>query len=88
MLSSNLTGKNLILASGSPRRKFFLDELGLDFEIRLRPIDEHFPSNLKGPEISDYLAVSKATPFLKELSDEDVLITADTIVWCDNAKPS
>lgn len=85
MLKISLKGKNLILASGSPRRKFFLEELGLDFEVRLKPIDEHFPSNLQGHEVSDYLAVSKAKPFLDELCPEEILITADTIVWCDNA---
>ncbi|MGA9271049.1 MAG: Maf family nucleotide pyrophosphatase [Lutimonas sp.] len=91
MLKSGLEGKNIILASGSPRRKFFLEELGLDFEIRLKPIEEHFPSELKGHEISDYLAVSKAQPFLNELRPNDVLITADTIVWLNDEalnKPS
>lgn len=83
MLRKSLKEKNIILGSGSPRRKFFLEELGLDFEIRLKPIKEFFPPDLKGHEISDYLAVSKATPFEKELEPCDVLITADTIVWCD-----
>ena len=81
MLKNRLKEKNLILASASPRRKFFLEELGLDFEIRLKPIEEHFPTELKGHEISDFLAVSKAEPFLEELKPQDVLITADTIVW-------
>ena len=84
MLKSSIKGKNLILASASPRRKFFLEELGLDFEVRLKPIEEDFPAELQGHEISDFLAVSKAEPFLKELSPNDILITADTIVWCDN----
>lgn len=81
MLQGNLQHKNLILASGSPRRQLFLKELGLLFEIRLKEIDEHYPSHLKGTEITDYLAKLKATPFLEELNDSDVLITADTIVW-------
>lgn len=84
MLEGNLKDKNLILASGSPRRKFFLEELGLDFEVRLKPIEENFSSALKGHEISDYLAIAKAEPFLNELRPNDVLITADTIVWCNN----
>ena len=83
MLKSSLKEKNLILASASPRRKFFLEELGLDFEVRLKPIEEHFPVKLKGFEISDYLAISKAEPFLEELGPKDILITADTIVWYD-----
>ena len=84
MLESKLKGKNLILGSGSPRRKFFLEELGLDFEVRIKPIEEDFPKELQGPEISDYLAVSKAQPFLRELGPNDILITADTIVWSNN----
>ena len=83
MLKSSLKGKNLILASASPRRKFFLEELDLDFEVRLKPIEEDFPTELQGYEISDFLAVSKAEPFLKELCPNDILITADTIVWCN-----
>jgi septum formation protein len=84
VLKSSLKGKNLILASASPRRKFFLEELGLDFEVRLKPIEENFPAELRGHKISDYLAVAKAQPFLNELRSKDILITADTIVWCNN----
>ena len=84
MLKGKLAGKNIILGSGSPRRKFFLEELGLNFDIRLKPIDEDFPNELRGSEISEFLAVSKAEPFRKELLANDILITADTIVWCDD----
>jgi septum formation protein len=83
VLRNRLKDKKIILGSGSPRRKFFLEELGLEFEIRLKPIEEFFPPELKGHEISDHLAVSKARPFEKELGPNEVLITADTIVWCD-----
>ena len=83
MLKGKLAGKNIILGSGSPRRKFFLEELGLNFEIRLKPIDEDFPNELRGSEISEFLAISKAEPFRKELLANDILITADTIVWSD-----
>lgn len=81
MLKEKLKHKNLILASGSPRRQLFLKELDLDFEIRLKDIDEHYPSHLIGTEITDYLAKLKATAFLGELKENDLLITADTIVW-------
>lgn len=84
MLHKLLKNKNIILGSGSPRRKFFLEELGLQFEIRLKSIEEFFPPDLEGHEISDYLAISKAEPFKKELGSNDVLITADTIVWCED----
>ena len=84
MLRDKLKDKQIILGSGSPRRKFFLEELGLDFEIRLKEVEENFPETLVGAEITDYLATLKSKPFLKELKDNDVLITADTIVWLNN----
>ncbi|WP_100611354.1 Maf-like protein [Confluentibacter lentus] len=84
MLSEKLKNHTIILASGSPRRQQFFKELGLDFEIRLKPIKEEFPSRLKHFEISDYLAQLKALPFKDELKHKDILITSDTIVWHNN----
>ncbi|NNK86826.1 MAG: septum formation protein Maf [Flavobacteriaceae bacterium] len=81
MLKQLLKNHNLILASGSPRRQKFFKDLELDFEIRLRPIDEIFPHHLKGSEISDYLAKLKAAAFEGELKPGDILVTSDTIVW-------
>lgn len=80
MLKEKLKEYNLILASGSPRRQQFFKELDLDFTIRLKPIDEHFPKNLRGSEITDYLARLKASIFT-DLKKEDILVTSDTIVW-------
>lgn len=81
MLSTLLKNNHLILASGSPRRQQFFKDLGLTFEIRIKPIEEVYPKHLKGSDISDYLAVLKASIFRKELEDNDILITSDTIVW-------
>jgi len=81
MLSEKLKDKHIILGSASPRRKFFLKELGLEFEVRLKEVDEAYPPALKASQITDYLAELKAAPFLKELREQDILITADTIVW-------
>jgi len=81
MLNEKLKDYNIILASGSPRRQEFFKGLGLDFEIRLKPIEEVYPNHLKHSEISDFLAQLKATPFKEELKDNDILITSDTIVW-------
>lgn len=72
----------MILGSGSPRRKFFLEELGLSFEIRLKEVEESYPKDLEGAQISDFLARLKAQPFRTELHPKDILVTADTIVWC------
>ena len=84
MLSDTLKNHRIILASGSPRRQQFFKELGLDFEIHLKPIKEEYPSRLKHFEISDYLAQLKALPFKNELKSNDILITSDTIVWHNN----
>jgi septum formation protein len=84
MIQDKLKNHNLILASGSPRRQQFFKDLELDFEIRLKPIDEVYPKNLNHYEISDYLAKLKAQPFKDELKDNDILVTSDTIVWNEN----
>ena len=84
MLSEKLKNKHLILASGSPRRQHFLKELGLDYEIQLKEIEEKYPNHLKKEEITDFLAKLKASPFKGELNKNDILITADTIVWLNN----
>lgn len=81
MLAEKLKHKHLILASGSPRRQQFFKDLGLDFEIRLKDVDEVYPQKLKHFEISDYLAQLKSLPFENELKENDILITSDTIVW-------
>ena len=81
MLRKLLQHKNVILASGSPRRQQFFKDLDIDFEIRVKSVDEVYPPTLQGAEISDYLAVLKTKPFQGELEPNDLLITSDTIVW-------
>lgn len=81
MLAEKLKHKHLILASGSPRRQQFFKDLGLDFEIRLKEVEEVYPPKLKHFEISDYLAQLKSLPFENELKENDILVTSDTIVW-------
>ena len=76
---------NIILASNSPRRKELLAALGLDFVIRTLPdVDESYPESLRGGEIPGFIAVQKANAYRDSLQPDDVLITADTIVWLDN----
>ena len=84
MFHENLDQYNIILASGSPRRQQFFKDLGLNFEVWLKPVVEDFPIQLRHFEISDYLAQLKATPFKDSLKDNDILITSDTIVWHRN----
>ena len=73
-----------ILASKSPRRQYLLKELGLEFEIASRDVDESFPAELKREEIPLYLCNKKAEAFSDILSDNTIVITADTIVWVEN----
>ncbi len=84
MLKNKLQKYKLILASGSPRRQQFFKDLDLDFEIRLKEIEEIFPPELKAEEITNYLAELKASAFEGELQSNEILITSDTIVWYKN----
>ena len=84
MLREQLKNYKIILASGSPRRQQFFRDLDLDFEIRLKEIDEIYPPRFKEEDITDYLAVLKSDAFEGELSDNEILITSDTIVWHNN----
>lgn len=84
MLKDKLKDYKIILASGSPRRQQFLKDLDLDFEIRLKDIEEIYPDNLQGVEITNYLANLKAKAFEGELKKNELLITSDTIVWLNN----
>lgn len=72
---------NYILASKSPRRHELLKTLGIDFQVKLKEVEEIFPEGLSKEEIPVYLVELKAKPFLEELGNNDMLITADTIVW-------
>ncbi|NVN19277.1 septum formation protein Maf [Muricauda sp. HICW] len=80
-LKEKLKDKKIILGSGSPRRKMFLEELGIDFEVRPKSVEEIYPEELRGGEISEYLAKLKATPFMNDLEDNQIVITSDTVVW-------
>jgi len=81
MLLEKFININIILASGSPRRQELFKELGLDFKIKVKPIEEVYSLNLKQEEITNYLAELKAKAFDIELSENDLVITSDTIVW-------
>ncbi len=83
MLKELLKNRNIILASGSPRRQQFFKDMNLDFTVQLNEVEEIYPENLKAEEITDYLAILKANAFPK-LQPNDILITSDTIVWHQN----
>lgn len=80
----NIRGKKVILASKSPRRHLLLGELGIEYEIvENHEVKEEYPDNLKPEDIPVYLAKKKAAEFSGILNKESILITADTIVWCE-----
>ncbi len=80
MLRNKLQHKNIILASGSPRRQQYFKELDIDFTIQLKEVEEVYPNHLKAEEITNFLAELKAAAFTN-LNVNDILITSDTIVW-------
>jgi septum formation protein len=80
MLAQKLNKYNVILASGSPRRQNFFQQLEIPFTIDVREVDEVYPDHLQGAEITDYLADLKSKAFT-DLKENDLLVTSDTIVW-------
>ncbi|WP_321996526.1 Maf-like protein [Draconibacterium orientale] len=71
---------NFILASKSPRRQELLKSLGIHFQVKTKEVDEIYPPELAPAKIPGYLAEKKANAFADELNNDDLLITADTIV--------
>lgn len=84
MLKEKLKKYTLILASGSPRRQQFFKDLDLDFEIRIKEVEEIYPPELKDVEITNFLAELKAAAFEGKLKPNEILVTSDTIVWHQN----
>lgn len=81
MIIDKLNKKNIILASGSPRRQELFKGLNLDFKIDIREIEEIYPKNYQREEITNYLAHLKAKAFEGAIKSNDLIITSDTIVW-------
>lgn len=80
----HLSVHDLVLGSASPRRKALLKEAGFDFDIITADIEENFSDDLKAEEIPIYLSKLKANHLIKSLGINQILITADTIVWLNN----
>lgn len=75
--------KKLILASKSPRRQQLLRDLGFDFEVRTMDVNEDHDLSLNGEEIAAHLAEKKALAFESDLADDEIVLTSDTVVWCN-----
>lgn len=85
MLDKILSGRKLILASASPRRKELLAGLGVDFTIDTGNIfEEVIPDGLPHPQVSEYMAKGKSHGFHRELQSDEIIITADTMVLCED----
>jgi len=74
----------IILASRSPRRQQLMQELGIVFEVLVKEYDESYPEHLSGEDIASYIASAKARCFRESIGINEIVITADTIVWCNN----
>ena len=83
MLSELLKDKQIILASKSPRRKELLAGLDIDFETRIKEVDESYSDDLPITEVAEYLAGKKAKAFESSLQENEIIITSDTVVICD-----
>ncbi|MCF6167039.1 Maf family nucleotide pyrophosphatase [Lutibacter sp.] len=85
MIFDKFKDKHIILASASPRRQELFKKLGINFTIKTKEIEENYPSNLKEEEITNYLAILKANAFEGEISENEFIVTSDTIVWYKNS---
>ncbi len=74
----------IILGSSSSRRKQLLEMTGVNFSVKTFTVKEDFPSTLIGKEISEYIVSKKNEPFEKIISNKEIIITADTLVWYKN----
>ena len=79
-MSLHYPNHKIILASGSPRRKKFFEDMGLSVVIQVKEIEEVFPPEILAQEIPAYLAELKASAFSNKDLGNAVLITSDTIV--------
>lgn len=81
---NNLSKYNIILASNSPRRRELLGQLGINYTVKtLEGIDESYPQTLKRADVAEFIAQKKAEAYLQIIAENDLIITADTIVCVD-----
>ncbi len=83
MIPGEINKYRIILASRSPRRQELLEELGLKFSVVVKNWTEIYPPELKREKIALYVAGEKAHSFKSSIKKDEIVITADTIVWCN-----
>ena len=80
-----ITNYKVLLASNSPRREELLRGIDIDFEVKVLPyIDESYPDNIPSKEIAEFVAIKKAKPYAASLHEDELLLTADTIVLLED----
>ena len=73
----------IILASNSPRRQELLKGLDIEFTIKVLPdIDESYPEDMAKMDVAEYIAHKKSQAYQKHIADNELVITADTMVIC------
>ena len=78
-------GKKIILASGSPRRKELLAGLDVDFVVDTRNnFEETYSPDTEHERIPEVLSEGKSFGFHRDLSSDEILITSDTLVLCED----
>ena len=78
---------HIVLASGSPRRRELLERIGItDFDIRIPEVEESFPEGLTAPEVVAYISKEKADAAAKLCTPDEIVITADTMVFLDDRR--
>ena len=81
----NINKYHVLLASKSPRRRELLKELRIPFNpISIGNIDESYPDTIPAEDVPQYLADRKADAYLPIIKDNEMIITADTLVIKDN----
>ncbi|MFY8138430.1 MAG: Maf family nucleotide pyrophosphatase [Flavobacteriales bacterium] len=84
LLAEKYKNHKIVLASKSPRRQELMKGLDISFEVRTMEVDESFPPALQREEIPLFLSKLKAQAFLPEMKANEVVITADTVVWVND----
>ncbi len=79
-----ITDYKILLASNSPRREELLRRIDIDFQVKVLPnIDESYPSDIAVEEVAEYVAKKKANSYISQLKENELMITADTVVILD-----
>ena len=85
MLGKILSGRKIILASASPRRRELLAGLGVQFTVDTRnTFEEIAPEGLPYSLYPEYMAKGKSHGFHRDLLPDEILVTADTMVLCSD----